>query len=129
MKNVRSIYKEFVVLSPEKSVSIESLDSGLYSRLDANYNNFKGHALISSYEFDEDWSNWEMHPNGDEIVILLSGSVTFVLRHREGEEFIDLESSGEYCVVPKGVWHTAKTRKKSRVLFVTPGEGTIHESR
>jgi hypothetical protein len=35
-----------------------------------------------------------------------------------------LRDAGSYVVVPKGVWHTARTSVATRMLFVTPGEGT-----
>jgi mannose-6-phosphate isomerase-like protein (cupin superfamily) len=65
-----------------------------------------------------------MHPNGDEIVILLSGNVTFVLQLDSGEKRISLFESGSFALVPKSVWHTAKTNEKTKLLFITPGEGT-----
>jgi len=33
-----------------------------------------GH-LLSALPMDADWSNWEMHPAGDEILFLVSGLV------------------------------------------------------
>jgi len=29
----------------------------------------------------EDWDHWEMHPAGDELIVLLSGSIDFRLRN------------------------------------------------
>ncbi len=62
-----SINQDFVVLSPDKSATIETADASLYQRLNQNYQGFKGHELISCHEFNEDWSSWEIHPNGDEV--------------------------------------------------------------
>lgn len=121
---VRNIVNEFVVLSPEKKASIEIADATLYQRLDKDYGNFSGHELIAVHEFDKDWNTWEMHPNGDEIVLLLSGHITMTMNLPHGQESATLNSSGSYVIVPKGVWHTATTSIKSRVLFITPGEGT-----
>lgn len=67
MKLPNQIEKDFIVLGPSKVASIENSDATLYERLDANYDNFIGHELISCYEFEHDWSSWEVHPNGDEI--------------------------------------------------------------
>ena len=123
-KPTRSIEKDFVVISPEKSATIESFDSTLYERLDKNYGGFRGCELISCYEFSEDWSTWEMHPKGDEVVILLSGEVTLVMQLDDGERSVSLKKIGEYAIVPKCTWHTAKTSVKTKMLFITPGEGT-----
>ncbi|MBB3062527.1 cupin domain-containing protein [Microbulbifer rhizosphaerae] len=124
---MRSIFDNFVVISPEKQVVEESNDSSLYERLGREYDGFKGHELISAYEFGEDWATWEMHPKGDEVVILLSGKVHFRLQLESGEELLTLENSGDYIIVPKGVWHTAKVDAKAGMIFITPGEGTQHK--
>lgn len=81
--------------------------------------------LVSEFEFSEDWSNWEMHPQADEFVYLLSGSAEMLLVLPEGTRRIQLEGSGA-VIVPKGVWHTAKVHQPSRMLHVTMGAGTQH---
>jgi len=65
-----------------------------------------------------------MHPAGDEIVCLVSGDVTFVLERNGGEASIRLCEPGAYVVVPKGTWHTARTRVVTTMIFLTPGQGT-----
>jgi len=79
--------------------------------------------LISEYEFTEDWPTWEMHPEGDEFVYLLSGAVELLLDRDGSIEHIAVEGTGA-VVVPRGVWHTAKVRTPSRMLHVTRGAGT-----
>ncbi len=128
IKSAQSISKDFVVLSPDKSATIEPCDAGLYARLDKNYNDFKGHELVSCYEFDQDWSSWERHPHGDEVVILLSGAATFVLQTEGGDTSLALKQEGAYVIVPKNVWHTVRTEVKTKMLFLTPGEGTEHKA-
>lgn len=126
MKQSRSIHDHFIVLSPDKQASIESCDSGLYQRLDDNYAGFAGHELVSCHTFSEDWPSWEVHPKGDEIVMLLSGRVTFILELDDEEKAVELTKQGAYVIVPRGVWHTATVSEPSTVLFITPGEGTQH---
>lgn len=131
MKNkkiVHSIEQDFAVLNSDKIASIETCDSGLYQRLDGDYNGFRDCELISCHEFTQNWTSWEVHPKGDEIVMLLSGKITFVLQLEAGNESVTLEKTGEYLIVPKNVWHTAKTDEKSKVLFITPGEGTQNKN-
>ncbi len=122
-----NISQTFVVLNPDKKASIEVLDADVYQRLDTNYSGFQGCELISCFEFEHDWSSWEMHPQGDETVILLSGQVTFILQKDLGEELVSLEQPGDFVVVPKNIWHSARTQVKTKLLFVTPGEGTQHK--
>ena len=56
--------------------------------------------------------------------LLSSGHVTFVLdidgRHKSAR----LSNIGEYVIVPKSVWHTAKTKVNTKMLIIAPGEGT-----
>ncbi len=79
--------------------------------------------LISEFAFTDDWPTWEMHPEGDEFVYLLSGAVELHLEQGDGIQTIALRGSGA-VVVPRGVWHTAKVREPSRMLHVTRGAGT-----
>lgn len=79
--------------------------------------------LVSEFEFTSDWPTWEMHPNGDEFVYLLSGSVELLVEHPEGTRTIALVDSGA-VVVPRGAWHTARVHAPSRMLHVTLGAGT-----
>lgn len=114
----------FVVISPNKTAFIEDNDEGLYERLDTKYENFQGHDLISLHEFTTDWPTWEIHPHGDEVVILISGSTTFFLKYDSGVATVELNQQGQYVVVPRNTWHTAKTPSNSRLIFITPGQGT-----
>ena len=76
--------------------------------------------------FEELDRPFERHPAGDELVCLLSGGTTVVLDHGGREESVELTRAGEYVVIPKGTWHIARTSQPTRLLFVTPGEGTEH---
>ena len=120
----RSLKNEFVVLSPDKRASIEKADAGLYQRLDETYGDFAGHELIALYQFESDWPTWEIHPHGDELVVLMSGEITFVFHLDDGESSLRLTEPGSYAIVPRNTWHTARTDTPCSVLFVTPGQGT-----
>lgn len=123
----RSIEKEFIVINPDKKAFVENFDAKLYQRLNLDYEGFKGHQLISCHEFSEDWSSWEIHPHGDEVVLLLSGKVTLILQLEEGIQEVALEREGTYVIVPQNTCHTAKTHVKTRMLFITAGEATQHK--
>jgi mannose-6-phosphate isomerase-like protein (cupin superfamily) len=81
--------------------------------------------LVSEFVCREDWSNWEMHPHGDEFIYLLSGDVELLLELSTGTTSIRISGTGAQ-VVPRGVWHTSKVFAPSRMLFITRGEGTQH---
>ncbi len=118
----------FAVLKPDLSVDTVAPSPTLYERLNADYGGFKGHTLVSVHEFGEPWGSWERHPAGDEVVVLLSGRVTFRIRLDQDEARVELSTPGAYVVIPCGQWHTAETQVPARLLFITPGEGTQHES-
>ncbi|HMU65859.1 MAG TPA: cupin domain-containing protein [Cellvibrionaceae bacterium] len=122
----KHISDNFVVLTPDKHAHIEPFNANLYGRLDAVYGGFVGHELIACHSFTQDWGSWEMHPHGDEVVVLLSGAVRFVLQTPGGDTAVLLSEQGHYVVVPKGVWHTAAIISPAKLLFITPGQGTEH---
>jgi mannose-6-phosphate isomerase-like protein (cupin superfamily) len=82
--------------------------------------------LMGQFAFDADWPVWERHPEGDELVMLLSGSLDFVLEQQGAERVVPLRAPGAFVLVPAGTWHTARARAASSILFVTPGRGTEH---
>ena len=64
----------FVVLDEQFKASVVELTPDISNRLDEEFSDLKGHLLISSYAFDEDWPTWEVHPAGDEFATLISCS-------------------------------------------------------
>lgn len=79
--------------------------------------------LISEYVFDTDWPSWEMHPDGDEFVYLLSGEAQLLIEEADGVSIVSM-SNRCAVIVPRGVWHTAKISVPARMLHVTRGGGT-----
>lgn len=79
--------------------------------------------LVSEYCFSADWPRWEMHPDGDEFVYLLSGAAQLHLQYPAGLSIVELTGSGA-VIVPRGIWHTAKIDLPSRMLHITRGAGT-----
>ena len=84
--------------------------------------------LVAIFPYDADWTSWEVHPDGDEIVVLLSGAVDLVLDLPGGQRTVELRDRGA-AVVPRGVWHTANVLAPSEALHITRGEGTTHRPR
>ena len=69
-----------------------------------------------------------MHPAGDEIVVLISGAARMVMDRDGDHHTTTLEKAGGYVIVPKGTWHTARIAARTRMLFITPGEGTANKA-
>jgi mannose-6-phosphate isomerase-like protein (cupin superfamily) len=81
--------------------------------------------LLSVLSMSADWTNWEMHPAGDEILYMLEGKATFVLDLPSGLTEVGL-GTGRLLLIPKGVWHTARLTAPARLLTITAGSGTQH---
>jgi quercetin dioxygenase-like cupin family protein len=118
----------FAVLKPDLSVETIPVTPTIFEEMDSKFEGFKNHLLVSEFEFTEDWPTWEQHPAGDEIVVLLTGQVEIILRKDGKDERIPLSEPGSYIVIPAGTWHTAKISMPTRMLFITPGEGTEDRS-
>jgi len=63
----------------------------------------------------------ERHPEGDELVYLLSGSVgvSFERSGSEEREVVPLQP-GQLVVVPRGTWHWLVVDEPSELIFITP---------
>jgi mannose-6-phosphate isomerase-like protein (cupin superfamily) len=67
----------------------------------------------------------EMHPDGDELLFLVSGAVTVRLELPGGDRTVDM-GAGEALVVPKGVWHLVHLREPGTLVHITPGPHGDH---
>lgn len=81
--------------------------------------------LITVFEGDSDWPHWEMHPEGDEILVQLEGRQTIIFDGPDGETRHPM-ATGSTLVIPAGVWHRAMAAEPTRTLFITYGAGTTH---
>jgi mannose-6-phosphate isomerase-like protein (cupin superfamily) len=117
----------YVRLRNDVTAELLPVDASFWERISSGQlGAFHNEYLVTMHAFKIDWNMWEMHPNGDEIVCLLSGAVTFILDQGNGHHEMTLTKLGDYALVPKGAWHTAKTTVESTLLFITAGEGTEH---
>ena len=120
------ILDTFPVLTPDMRVEALPFTGGMefYEGLETKFGSFNKHVLVSCHEFNEAWATWEFHPKGDEVVVLLSGTATMALLIDGEHQLVDVETPGEFVIVPQGIWHTAIAADNARMLFITPGEGT-----
>ncbi len=59
----------------------------------------------------------EVHPEADEVLVLVSGALDVVLEEAGAERVIPLEA-GHAAIVPRGVWHRLVMRRPGRLLFI-----------
>lgn len=124
--SVLDLASTFVVLQPDKSAVPVTVTPTIWQELDRRFDEFKGRVLVSCFGFDSDWDTWEMHPAGDELVCLLSGRAAFEFEGRG--TVAELTVPGSFVIVPRGTWHTAHTDVPTKMLFITPGEGTKNKA-
>jgi len=112
---------------PDASVEALSVDANFWQDLaTGKLGDFHNEYLVTTQSFTQSWPLWEMHPQGDEIVVLISGSLDFVLEKKTGNKILPMRTTGCWAIVPRGVWHTARVNSPSIMLFITAGEGTQH---
>ena len=96
---------------------------GFWEGVDANTDLLS--TLVAAFVSTEDWPHWEMHPGGEEVLILLEGRMSMILDEPGGERRVEM-TPGSTCIVPKGVWHRALVPQTSRFIALTYGPGTTH---
>ncbi len=86
--------------------------------------------LVSQHHFTESWDSWEMHPAGDEVVLMLSGEGVLHQEFPDGTAVEMPIAAGEYAINQPGVWHTMDlVSAEATALFITAGLGTEHRPR
>jgi mannose-6-phosphate isomerase-like protein (cupin superfamily) len=80
--------------------------------------------LVSQSTFTTSWDSWEMHPDGDEVVICTAGQMTLHQIFADGRTASVTIGPGEYAINPPGCWHTADIDSPASAVFITCGQGT-----
>jgi mannose-6-phosphate isomerase-like protein (cupin superfamily) len=114
----------FVHLPDGPAATLLAVTPDFWQKLETR-RDLHGGRLISAYRFEEDWTSWERHPAGDELVFQLSGAMDFVVEDGGSERTVSLRGRAA-LVVPRGAWHTVRVLEPSEAIFVTRGEGTEH---
>lgn len=81
--------------------------------------------LVTRGRSTEDWPHWEVHPEGEELVVVLSGRIDLQLDDERRQWTVPLRA-GQAWINPRGVWHRALVREPADMLFITAGRGTRH---
>lgn len=85
--------------------------------------------LVGMHAFTESWDVWEVHPEGSEVVLCLSGELTLHQENPDGSCQSVMLGPGQYAINEPGVWHTADVAGAATALFITAGKGTQHRPR
>jgi mannose-6-phosphate isomerase-like protein (cupin superfamily) len=67
----------------------------------------------------------EMHPDGDELLFVVSGRFDVSLELGAGSRGVEMRP-GEALVVPRGVWHLVTMQEPGQLVHITPGPDRAH---
>ena len=77
--------------------------------------------LVGAFDFASDAdlhsSMQEIHPQADELLLVVSGALDVVLEGDDAERTVPLEA-GQAAIVPRGVWHRLVMRRPGRLVFI-----------
>ena len=124
MSKAFTLESTYVNLRPDDSASALKVGPRFWATIEKRADLGDGR-LMGAVAQKADWSHWERHPGGDEILTLLSGEMDIVLETRAGGRRTRLKA-GQTFVVPRGVWHRGIVRRPGELMFITPGAGTEH---
>ncbi len=76
------------------------------------------HWLFSEHFYQKDWTEWKMHPAGDEIIYLLDGSINVIINQANLSNTLKLRSNG-VITIPRRVWYTIQVISPCHVLNIS----------
>lgn len=84
--------------------------------------------LVGVVPHRKDWTQWECHTGGDELVLMLSGRCEMI-QEIEGEHRSVVLEAGQAMINPRGVWHTSNVQEPGESLFIAAGRRTAYRPR
>ena len=116
--------KTYLFIDGAGGLQRQDVGPNFWAEIGANPN--AGNTMISASQGKGDWAQWEMHPNGAEVLVILEGAPRVFLEHPDGRlERISVRP-GSTVVVPQGAWHRAECDHPYKILYITYGPGTTH---
>ncbi len=106
-------------------VEVVPVDEHFWTTIDQRTELHTGRLVMAS-EMADDWDVWEMHPGGDEIILVTDGAVR--VHTNPGRSPVIVEAP-RLVVMPAGAWHTMDVIEPARVVTITWGAGTQHRPR
>jgi len=123
-----SLAEQCIHLAPDGSMRSYAKTAG-FLRSSGESPEFRDRRVLALYEVstpqDVHYPTWEMHPQGDELLIALSGSLAVEFREAGAGRKAMLPPRSA-IVVPAGVWHRLIVNERSLLIAITPRQGTAH---
>lgn len=128
MIDVHNLTSTYVDVGPGKRGAAVPGGPAFWQALMTGQANLQGDWLMTASTSDGDWPHWEMHPHGEEVVLLVSGSMDFELEVDGERTTVQLRNPCDYVLVPRGAWHIARNAQAAQLVVLTAGEGTQHRA-
>lgn len=116
--------REFVLLENDGKLTGLPVDDNFWREAPGR-SCLQSRRLMGIVQIDRGASHWEIHPGGDELLHLLSGTMEVVIESPGKNRSITLVPLSS-CIVPGGSWHQTMALEPCRLLFITPGKDTRH---
>jgi uncharacterized cupin superfamily protein len=114
----------YLFLERGAGLRVLDVDEGFWAKIDERTDLDDGR-LVMATPMTTDWTNWEMHPAGDEVILVAEGVVRV---HTEPGEPVVVRAP-DLVLMPAGTWHTMDIIEPARVVTITWGAGTRHRDR
>ena len=111
--SIQNAFKQITHLEGRTPQTTDEEYEGAFAKL-SDYGN--GGIFITDYTGN---SEWERHPNGDELVQVIEGETTLVLSMNGGQTS-HLLKANDLLVVPSNIWHRFESPKGVKVMTITP---------
>ena len=121
MPQTIDIAKTFLHLGESGGAALVEVTSAFWRRAERRNGRVLGAVDFASSD-DLHSSIEEMHPEADEVLLLVSGALDVVLEEGDAQRTIELEA-GQAAIVPRGVWHHLVMREPGRLVFINSRNG------
>jgi mannose-6-phosphate isomerase-like protein (cupin superfamily) len=115
----------YLHLETGPGVEVVPVDDDFWDTLDDRTELHTGR-LVMAFPMVEHWDGWEMHPGGDEIILVTEGAVR--IHTDPGRSPVEVHAP-HHVVMPAGTWHTMDVIEPARIVTITWGAGTSHRPR
>ncbi|MCP5366363.1 MAG: hypothetical protein H6907_00560 [Hyphomicrobiales bacterium] len=117
--------RTYIHLLPGTGAARIPVDDAFWAEIATRTELYDGRLVVLS-RYAADWTHWERHPAGEEVLFLLDGAVDMVVEQADGGTRVIALRGRAACIMPRGLWHRGIVHEPGDVLHITPGAGTEH---
>ena len=69
--------------------------------------------------------HWHFHEHEDELFLVMKGILQMKIRNESQEEYVETVGTGEFIIIPKGVYHCPFAEEECEIILLEP-KGTLN---